>query len=83
MEIETYIERYDPCSCSIPFLRKFETFEDAWKECPRGDWMLSAAKLLMDLIKTEVKDEQKRGTNVSQLRREHNVTQALPDQCSY
>ena len=46
MKIETYIERYDPCLSSIPFLRKFDAFEDAWKKCPRGDWMLSAAKLL-------------------------------------
>ena len=52
MKIETYIERYDPCSCSIPFLKQFDTFQEAWGACARGDWMLSAAKLLEVDIRT-------------------------------
>ena len=46
MKIETYIETYNPCYFSCLFLRQFETFEEAWEACHRGDWMLSAARLL-------------------------------------
>lgn len=46
MKIENYIDKFNPCEESKIFLRKFETFLEAWNACNRGDWMLSAARLL-------------------------------------
>ena len=46
MKIETYIQKFNPCVDSQKYLRQFDTFQDAWAACDRGDWMLSAAHLL-------------------------------------
>ena len=43
------IEKFHPCKDSIVFRSQFDTFEQAWKNCPRGDWMLwIASKLGVD-----------------------------------
>ena len=34
------IEKFNPCSEAMEFRNKFDTFEEAWNACPRGDWML-------------------------------------------
>ena len=40
------ILKYNPCSKSIKFRIQFNTFEEAWNNCPRGDWMLWIAEKL-------------------------------------
>jgi hypothetical protein len=40
------IEKFDPCSDALEFRAKYSSFEQAWNECPRGDWMLWLAKRL-------------------------------------
>jgi hypothetical protein len=40
------IQKYDPCHEALVYRRKYKTFEDAWNNCPRGDWMLWIAKRL-------------------------------------
>ena len=37
------------CKEAIEYRSKFETFEQAWNECPRGDWMLCIASRLVDI----------------------------------
>ncbi len=34
------------CSGVHDYRRKFETFEDAWNACPRGDWLLDLIQRL-------------------------------------
>lgn len=38
------IKKYDPCSEAVDFREGFDTFQDAWENCPRGDWMLWIAQ---------------------------------------
>ena len=48
MKIE--IEQFNPCREALQFRQQFNSFEKAWKACPRGDWMLwIAQKLDVDL----------------------------------
>jgi hypothetical protein len=44
------IEKYRPCSEALRFRMQYQTFKEAWAECPRGDWMLwIAQKVGVDL----------------------------------
>jgi regulator of protease activity HflC (stomatin/prohibitin superfamily) len=38
------IDKYDPCIDAIRFRSRYQTFEDAWNNCERGDWMLWIAQ---------------------------------------
>ena len=38
------IEKYAPCDDALEYRKQYETFEQAWNECVRGDWMLWIAK---------------------------------------
>jgi regulator of protease activity HflC (stomatin/prohibitin superfamily) len=38
------IDKYDPCLEAIIFRSRYQTFEDAWNNCERGDWMLWIAQ---------------------------------------
>ena len=40
------ISQFSPCEDGKEFYLKFDTFEDAWNNCQRGDWMLWIAKKL-------------------------------------
>jgi len=40
------ISQFSPCKDGKEFYLKFDTFEDAWNNCQRGDWMLWIAKKL-------------------------------------
>ena len=42
--MKTEIEKYLPCQEALDFRKQFKTFEEAWKVCSRGDWMLWIAK---------------------------------------
>jgi hypothetical protein len=42
--MKTEIEKYHPCVEAVEFRKEFKTFEEAWKKCPRGDWMLWIAQ---------------------------------------
>lgn len=46
MKTVDYIERYKPCRESVKYLSQFETMQEAWNSCERGDWMLSMAHFL-------------------------------------
>src|SRR5690606_13530199 len=44
------IEKYRPCSEALRFRMRYNSFQEAWAECPRGDWMLwIAQKVGVDL----------------------------------
>ncbi len=48
--MKTEIDKFDPCREGLDFRKEFETFEEAWNACERGDWMLwIAAKLEVDI----------------------------------
>jgi hypothetical protein len=50
------ITKYDPCKEGLLYYNSFETFEDAWNNCPRGDWMLwIASKLDIDINRRNFK----------------------------
>ena len=52
MEKEIEIRKFDPCNEGYLFRKQYATFEEAWNNCPRGDWMLWLAKKLnVDLLK--------------------------------
>ena len=38
------IEKYRPCTEALRFRMQYQTFKEAWAECPRGDWMLWIAQ---------------------------------------
>jgi len=40
------IEKYKPCKEAIEYRKQFASFEEAWEQCPRGDWMLWLAQKL-------------------------------------
>ena len=40
----TEIEQFKPCKDAIDFRRKYNSFVEAWNNCPRGDWMLWIAE---------------------------------------
>lgn len=40
------ISKFMPCEDAIEFRSQYTTFKEAWKNCPRGDWMLWIAKRL-------------------------------------
>ncbi|MDR1984097.1 MAG: hypothetical protein LBQ28_04670 [Prevotellaceae bacterium] len=43
------ISKFNPCSEGLNYYKEKESFEQAWNDCPRGDWMLwIAAKLGVD-----------------------------------
>ena len=44
--MKTEIDKFNPCIEARQFRNKFESFEQAWKACHRGDWMLWIAKRL-------------------------------------
>jgi hypothetical protein len=47
--MKTEIEKLKPCMGAVAFRRQFKTFEQAWENCFRGDWMLwLASKLKID-----------------------------------
>tara|TARA_R100000951_G_scaffold37874_1_gene32238 strand:+ start:5563 stop:6090 length:528 start_codon:yes stop_codon:yes gene_type:complete len=48
----TEINKYNPCSEAVEFRNQFETFQEAWEKCPRGDWMLWIASKLNVNIRT-------------------------------
>src|SRR5690606_23365876 len=39
----TEIEKLQACKQAVKFRKQFNTFEDAWEVCDRGDWMLWVA----------------------------------------
>src|SRR5690606_8873474 len=44
------IEKYRPCTEALRFRMQYNSFQEAWAECPRGDWMLwSAQRVGVDL----------------------------------
>jgi len=46
------IKKFDPCKKALIFYNSFETSEEAWEKCERGDWMLwIAQKLQVDVRK--------------------------------
>jgi len=38
------ISKFDPCKDAVEFYKGFNTFEEAWNACERGDWMLWIAQ---------------------------------------
>src|SRR5690606_32047529 len=38
------IEKYRPCTEALRFRMQYNSFQEAWAECPRGDWMLWIAQ---------------------------------------
>ena len=41
--------KLNSCEVAAEFVNQYETIEEAWAACPRGDWMLwTAAKLKID-----------------------------------
>lgn len=40
----TEIEKYNPCQEAVRFRKEFDSFQEAWEACPRGDWMLWIAQ---------------------------------------
>jgi hypothetical protein len=43
------LTQFDPCEDALIFYNNYDSFEDAWNACPRGDWILwIAAKLKVD-----------------------------------
>ena len=38
------IEQFNPCGDALEFRSKYNSFEESWNNCPRGDWMLWIAK---------------------------------------
>ena|SRR3990172_3159185 len=38
------ISKYNPCPEAIIFRAKYDSFEEAWNACERGDWMLWLAQ---------------------------------------
>ena len=43
------IKRFDPCDNGLEYYESKASFEEAWHDCERGDWMLwIAAKLKID-----------------------------------
>src|SRR5690606_8772955 len=38
------IEKYRPCTEALRFRVQYNSFQEAWAECPRGDWMLWIAQ---------------------------------------
>lgn len=49
MTTETEILKFNPCIEAVNFRSKFNSFEEAWNNCHRGDWMLwIAARLNID-----------------------------------
>ena len=47
--MKTEIEKYHACQEAVEYRKQFDTFEQAWNACPRGDWMMwIAAKAGVD-----------------------------------
>ena len=47
--MKTEIENYHACLAAVEYRKQFDTFEQAWNACERGDWMLwIAAKVGVD-----------------------------------
>ena len=42
--MKTEISKYSPCKEALKFRLQYDNFEDAWNNCPRGDWMLWIAE---------------------------------------
>ena len=38
--MKTEIEKYHACRAAVEYRKQFDTFEQAWNACERGDWML-------------------------------------------
>src|SRR5690606_18180912 len=38
------IEKYRPCTEALRFRMQYNSFQEAWQACPRGDWMLWIAQ---------------------------------------
>ena len=46
------ISRFSPCKLALEFRSNYSSFEEAWNNCPRGEWMLwIAQKLNVDLLR--------------------------------
>ena len=50
--MKTEIEKFNPCVEAIEYRKQFNTFQEAWEQCPRGDWMLWLAQALEVDIRT-------------------------------
>lgn len=44
--MKTEIEKFNPSKEAIEFRRQYNSFREAWNNCPRGDWMLWIAQKL-------------------------------------
>jgi len=42
--MKTELTKYNPCQEAVEFRNQFNTFQEAWDACPRGDWMLWIAQ---------------------------------------
>ena len=50
--MKTELDKYAPCKDALKFRRQHKTFEEAWQNCPRGDWMLWIAQKVGVNIRT-------------------------------
>jgi len=50
--MKTEIEKFNPCVEAIEYRKQFNTFQEAWEQCPKGDWMLWLAQALEVDIRT-------------------------------
>lgn len=74
---ETEIEKYGACEDAIEFRKGFETFQEAWAACPRGDWMLWIAKRLDVDLKTLTLAKVKCASTVRHLMKDERSIKAL------
>ncbi len=42
--MKTELDKYDACKDAVEFRKEHSTFQEAWENCPRGDWMLWIAQ---------------------------------------
>lgn len=70
------IEKFDPCGDALDFRAKYSSFEQAWNECPRGDWMLWLAKRLGVDLKILTKAKAKCALSVRHLMKDERSIKA-------
>ena len=73
----TEIEKYNPCEEAVYYRNKFDSFEDAWDECVRGDWMLWIAQRLGVDLKTLTKAKVRCASLVKHLMKDERSINAL------
>ena len=71
------IEKYNPCIEAVDYRSKFNTFEEAWNNCERGDWMLWIAQKVGVDLRTLTKAKVKCAMLVQHLMKDERSTEAL------